>query len=445
MKDEKMRNCRRALYAALFAAVALFPVVYLCCNALMSPSEIAKYYEPVRPDYDGSSWAHLHLIPEKISLESLYGVFLSRPDYLLKFWKSFLPGVIVAAGQCVVSCMAGFAFARYEFVGKKSLSAVLLVLMLLPVQVTLVPQYLVLERLHLLDTWGAVALPLIFSPLGTLWMQYVFQKMPDAPLEAARLDGTSDFGLLFRIAAPMSKGAILCLFTISFIDAWNVVEQPMTFLENQRRYPLSVFLSVVNDTNFSLSFAGGVLALVPVFLLFLLTGRNLAEGLDAHGGESDPVIRRKNVRRMEGGVWRQRSGRRSRGRMRSRAGVFSVLVLLVLAVCTGTSFLIERRNLTEVTVAEPERQVLSDGQAYANVVPSDCVFQLADGRSAVYIIEQGEGLFGPQTVVRERIVTVLRRDGAKAALNGAYSGGIQMALSFGNRLRDGQAVRVRQL
>ncbi len=440
MKDKKMRNCRRALYAAVPAAVALLPVAYLCCNALMSPSEIGKYYEPVRPDYDGASWARLHLLPEKISLESLYEVFLSRPDYLLKFWKSLLLSVIVAAGQCVVSCMAGFAFARYEFAGKKTLSAVLLVLMLLPVQVMLVPQYLVLERLHLLDTWGAIALPLIFSPFGTLWMWYVFQKMPDAPLEAAGMDGTSDFGLLFRIAAPMNKGAVLCLFTLSFIDAWNVVEQPMTFLENQRRYPLSVFLSVVNDTNFSLSFAGGVLALIPVFLLFLLTGRNLAEGRDAHGAEADPVVRREGFRQMEGGLWSLRCGGRKESRPRRRAGVFSAMVLLVLAVCTGASFRIERRNLTEVAAAEPEWQLLSDGRTYANVVPADCVFQLADGRSAVYIIEQSEGLFGPQTVVRERIVTVLRRDGAKAALNGAYSGGIQMALSFGGRLRDGQAV-----
>lgn len=424
MKSERVRDQRRTWAAALTAAVVLFPVVYLCCNALMSPSEIGRYYEAVRPGYDGVSWARLHLIPDKFSVESLFQVFVSRPDYLLKFWKSLLLCAIVAAGQCVVSCMAGFAFAKYEFAGKRLLSAVLLVLMLLPVQVTLVPQYLVLERLHLLDTWGAVALPLIFSPFGTLWMRYVFQKLPDAPLEAARLDGASDFGVLLHIAAPADRGAVLSLFALSFIDSWNVVEQPMTFLEDQSRYPLSVFLSVVNDTNFSLSFACGVLALIPVFLLFLLTGRDLAEGLEGSGGEGEPA------------AWREAA----RGKKKD---LFAAAVLLALAVCTGASFLVEQKNLTEVAVAEPGRQVLSDGQVYANVVPADCVFRLADGRSAVFVLEQSEGIFGPQTVVRERIVTVLKQDGGKAALNGAYSGGIRLALFQGAPLRDGQAVKVR--
>lgn len=225
----------------------------------------------------------LHLLPDVFSLESLYQVFLRRPDYLMKFWNSLLLCGMIVAGQSVVSCMGGFAFAKYSFRGKNVLFFLLIILMMMPVQVTLVPNYIVLDKLQLLNTRWALILPAAFLPFGTFLMAQIFKSVPDEILEAARLDGASTRQILLRILIPAGKGGFISLILLCFIDAWNMVEQPMVFLKEATQYPLSVFLATVNEANFSLSFACGILAMLPVLLLFLFFSEELVEGIEFSG------------------------------------------------------------------------------------------------------------------------------------------------------------------
>lgn len=266
----------------LLSLLVLFPVVYMLCNSFMSPSEVSRYYNPAF-DKSGSMNAVIHLVPDIFSVESYYQVFLRRPEYLMKFWSSLLLCGCILAGQAAVSCMGGFAFAKYRFRGRKILFFILILLMLMPVQVTLVPNYIVLDWLGLLDTYWALILPMAFAPFGTFLMAQIFRSIPDELLDAARLDGASTAQVLVRVAVPAGKGGVISLVLLGLVDSWNMVEQPVVFLKDSSRYPLSVFLASVNDRNFPLSFACGVLAALPVMLLFLFFNEELVEGIEFSG------------------------------------------------------------------------------------------------------------------------------------------------------------------
>lgn len=288
MKRKSIRIRRSAASLAtgviffLLSLLVLFPVVYMLCNSFMSPSEVSRYYNSAF-DKSGNMNAVIHLIPDIFSMESYYQVFLRRPEYLMKFWLSLLLCGCIIAGQVVVSCMGGFAFAKYRFRGRKILFFILILLMLMPVQVTLVPNYIVLDRLGLLDTYFALILPMVFAPFGTFLMAQIFKSIPDELLEAAQLDGASTAEVLIKVAVPAGKGGVISLILLELVDAWNMVEQPVVFLKDSSKYPLSVFLASVNESNFPLSFACGVLAALPVILLFLFFNEELIEGIEFSG------------------------------------------------------------------------------------------------------------------------------------------------------------------
>lgn len=210
-------------------------------------------------------------------------LLVRRPDYLLKFWKSLALCLGVGICNLVVSCMSGFAFAKYRFRGRSALYFLIILLMILPIQVTLVPNYIILDRLHVLDTWAALALPCIFTPLGTVLMAQVFRSVPDEILDSARIDGADTKTVLWRILVPAAKSGAISLLLLVFVDVWNMVEQPMAFLKDSAKYPLGVFLAIMNETNLPLSFAGGLLAILPVLLLFLYFQEELLAGLEFIG------------------------------------------------------------------------------------------------------------------------------------------------------------------
>ena len=264
------------------ALAILLPVCFTLLGSLMSPGEIEHYFGPVYAE-TAEQAVRLHLLPDRLSLESWYQVLLRRPDYLIKFWNSLLLCTAIVLGQLTVSCMGGFAFAKYSFPHKQVLYYILIILMLMPVQVTLVPNYIVLDWLGLLDRWACLVLPVALAPFGTFLMTQVFKSVPDELLDAARLDGASTGQQLVRIMIPAAQSGVVSLALLAFIDAWNMVEQPVTFLQDASRYPLSVFLASVNSENFPLSFACGVLALLPVLLLFLFFQKELVQGIEFSG------------------------------------------------------------------------------------------------------------------------------------------------------------------
>ena len=255
----------------LFSVFFLLPIIYTVSNSFMSSAEINGYYGP------GS--AEFHLIPDYFTLEAYKEILWDSPFYLVKFWISILLSVLIVIGQLFVSVTAGYAFAKFEFWGRDVLFFIVITVMMMPYQVTLVSNYIVLDGMGLIGTYAALVLPAVFSPFGVFLMRQMISAMPTDIIEAARLDGAGELRILWKIVLPYSKSGVTALVVLSFIDSWNMVEQPIVFLNNPYRYPLSIFLSQVSANNPGAVFACGVLAMLPVLLLFAYCKDDMIRGI----------------------------------------------------------------------------------------------------------------------------------------------------------------------
>jgi multiple sugar transport system permease protein len=275
----------KVTFLALIVLAILFPVVLTVTNSFMSEDEIGRHYEALNEDDSASAHKNtaIRLIPESVTLSQYGEVLLKRPKFLLHFWNSVkltLPAII---GQAVIGTLAGFAFAKLAFPGRDRLFFVYLLTMLMPFQITLVPNYLVADKLGLLNSYGAIVLPGIFASFGVFLMRQFMAGIPDAYLEAAKIDGAGHLRSFLHIVLPLAKPGVAALFLLSFVDNWNMVEQPLLFLTEQTRQPLSVYLANIAEGARGVAFAASVLYMTPMVLIFLYGEEHLVEGIQMSG------------------------------------------------------------------------------------------------------------------------------------------------------------------
>ena len=273
MRKKILRVCFTGI-SVLIILFIVFPVLYMLLNSFMSSSELTSYY---------ADSASFHMIPDKLSLEGYYKILIHSPEYLRKFWISLLISGAIVLVQFVFSAMAAFAFAKVRFRGKKLLFFVFILMMLLPVQTVIVPNYLLFDNLKMINTYWCLIVSGSFMPLGTVLLTQGFKAVPNELIEAAKLDGAGTLRILWQTMMPVAKGSVICLLLLTFIDAWNMVEQPVAFLNEVSQYPLSVFLAYFNKENLALSFSCGILSLIPGLLLFLYYRDELSDGIEVTG------------------------------------------------------------------------------------------------------------------------------------------------------------------
>lgn len=158
------------------------------------------------------------------------------------------------------------------------------ILMLMPYQVTLVPNYLVAEKLNILNTYWAIWLPGIFSPFAVYLLTKFMKRIPVGVMEAAQIDGAGEWQIYRLICMPLCKGALCSAAILVFIDYWNMVEQPLILLSDAEMHPLSVFLSKINSGEIGLAFAVATIYMVPSLLVFLYGEEYLVDGITYQGG-----------------------------------------------------------------------------------------------------------------------------------------------------------------
>lgn len=268
------------LCLTLISLLFVLPVVLTVACSFLSPQEVQRVFGPLLGE-DGT--AVFGALPQGFSLMGYYEVFFATPDYLAKFWVSLLLAVGAILGQMVISCMGGFAFAFYDFPGKRLLYSLLCLFMLIPLQVTLLPNYLLLDQLGALNTYWALLLPLAFAPLGTFLLTQIFRSVPADILHAARLDGAGTLQVLARVLLPCGKGGVSTLVVLTLIESWNMVEQPLIYLQDVGSYPLSVFLASQYMENLPFQFVCSVLSLLPLVLCFLYFGGDVLRSAGRKG------------------------------------------------------------------------------------------------------------------------------------------------------------------
>ena len=259
-------------------------------NSFMASSEISANYGSVFATNDSggkvyiSEKVNLKFIPDMVSFSQYTTVLLKSPEYLLKFWNSVILVGPIVVFQLIVASLASFGFARYQGRIREIIFFGYIILMLMPYQVTLVPNYLVSDWLNLLDTNWAIWLPGIFSPFAVFLLTKFMRRIPTSVIEAAQIDGAGEWQIYRRICLPLCKGAICSAAILVFIDYWNMVEQPLILLTDAEMHPLSVFLSKINAGEIGLAFAVATIYMVPSLLIFLYGEEYLVDGITYQGG-----------------------------------------------------------------------------------------------------------------------------------------------------------------
>ena len=277
------------IFAAVAAVIFLLPTVLTITNSFMSQTEINANYGVVFNSVTDSKTfisktVNLKFIPDIVSFSQYFSVLFKTPDYLLKFWNSAILTVPIVIFQTVVALFASYGFSRLTGNLKEIIFFVYIILMLMPYQVTLVPNYLVSEKLGILDTRWAIILPGIFSPFAVFLLTKAMKRIPKTYFEAAMLDGANEFQIFTSICYPMVRSAVFSVLMLVFIDYWNMVEQPLILLSDESMHPLSVFLSKINSGDTGLAFAVAVIYMMPSLLMFLYGEDYLVEGITYSGG-----------------------------------------------------------------------------------------------------------------------------------------------------------------
>ncbi len=273
----------------LVSVTLLFPIIFMITNSFMSAGEIEKAYSAVADSSlleqrgDVLKFVSFELIPEKITLIEYYHVLLRRPDFLLKFWNSVLLTAPIVLGQLLVASLAAYGFSKLKYPLSSKIFFIYIIAMIMPFQVTLVPNYIILRKLHLIGSSLAVILPGIFSTFGVFLLRQFMILIPDEYCEAAKIDGSGYLKTFTGIILPQCKGALAALAILVFIDNWNMVEQPLILLNDERLHPLSIFLSKLNAFDIGISFACGVLYMTPAILIFFYGENYFIEGIELSG------------------------------------------------------------------------------------------------------------------------------------------------------------------
>ena len=278
------------LWCGIFAVVFLMPTILTFANSFMTKEEITANYGSVfeKSEQGGKKFiserVNLKLIPDKVTFDQYATTLFKSPDYLLKFWNSVIITVPILIFQVAIAAFAAYSFMRTRGRIKEAILFVYIFVMLMPYQVTLVPNYMVADALGILDTRWSIILPGIFTPFSIFILTKAMRRIPKSLIEAAKLDGCGEWRIFSRICLPMCKGALFSVAILVFIDYWNVVEQVLIMMPNEDAQPLSVFLSRINAGEIGLAFAVATIYMVPAILLFLHGEEYLVEGITYSGG-----------------------------------------------------------------------------------------------------------------------------------------------------------------
>jgi len=216
-----------------------------------------------------------------------YTRLFDRLDFPRYFWNSTLIAVMITLSNLVFCSMMGYALAKLRFFGRDKLLLLVLGTMLIPGSVTLVPLFVLMSKLNLVDNIFAVILPAAAGPVGVFLMRQFMLSIPDELLEAGRVDGAGEFFLFWKVVIPLSAPALAALAILTFLPAWNALLWPLVVLTSEENFTLPVALAIFARGQFAADYgllmAGSVVLVVPVILLFLLLQRHFTQSFTMSG------------------------------------------------------------------------------------------------------------------------------------------------------------------
>ena len=263
----------------LLAILLMLPIAVTLIYSFFSPEEI-RTYMATRNSYTPGSLMEIRLVPEQVSLMQYYRLLITDQTILRFFINSALYAIAITAGQLLILPMLSYGLSCFRFRGRDLIAFGIVLLMVLPFQVTMVPNVLTLRALNLLNTPWAVILPMLVLPFSAFLLRQYMLNIPRELLEAGQIDSAGVFRCFLQIVLPMSKPVIGTMIALSFAECWNLVEQPLTYLTLRTDlHPLSVVFSQLTENVTGIEFAGASLFILPALFVYLIYQDDIMEGI----------------------------------------------------------------------------------------------------------------------------------------------------------------------
>jgi multiple sugar transport system permease protein len=275
-KDRHFGEAHPNLFAYLILGLGLVvvmsPFIWMALSSVKGEGEIRR----VPPTW----W------PEAPTLDNFRELF-ARLDFPQFFANSTIVAVSVTIGNLVFCSMLGYVLAKFEFGGKKLLFRLVLGTLMIPGMVTLVPLFVLVANMGLVNSYGGLILPFLAAPFGVFLMRQFFFAIPDELIDAARVDGASEARIFLQVVMPLSKPALATLAIITFLGSWNNFLWPLVVATTEDKYTLPVALALYstgqNQTDYGILLAGAVVVVVPVLVVFLALQRHFVQGIAMTG------------------------------------------------------------------------------------------------------------------------------------------------------------------
>ena len=265
---------KTVLYVVLTLGVVamVFPFIWMVLGSFKTNAEIRR--------------SPLGFLPENPTLDN-YAQLFGRLDFTTFFTNSVIVAVFVTLGNIVFSSMVGYALAKLEFAGKRLLFGMVLGTLMVPGVVTFVPLFVLTSNLGLVNSYPGLILPFLITPLGVFLMRQFIGSLPDDIIEAARIDGASEWRIFLRVIMPLCGPAIAVLTILTFLGSWNNFLWPLVVATSEEKYTLPVALALYsvgqNAAQYGLMMAGAVVVVIPVLLVFVVLQRYFVQGIALTG------------------------------------------------------------------------------------------------------------------------------------------------------------------
>ncbi|MGP4039041.1 carbohydrate ABC transporter permease [Gracilibacillus sp. D59] len=275
--NKKLKKSIEYFFLILLACIFIFPMLWMVVSSMKPEAEIyldMGGIQSLLPSLDVSQWF--------LTYKELFSRF-NVPQYVI---NSIIYAVTITVGSIMVNAMAGFAFAKFEFRGKKLLFGILLVLLIVPVETIIITQFTVAHTLGILNTRLAVVLPMIGNMFFIYLFRNFFKAVPDEIIESVKLDGANNWIVFWKIILPMSKPAVATVGTLSFIASWNDYLWPLMVLTDTDKFPLQVAITNINTTQ--PVYTNQVMAIltistIPLIIVYILAQKYILQGLGGTG------------------------------------------------------------------------------------------------------------------------------------------------------------------
>lgn len=281
IRERGNRFGKAAVELCLIAAALIMvsPVLFLVTGSLMGTKEAMEYLGPVLSDTEGFvTW---RLVPLYPTLRNVVGLLLDSPEFFRMFWNTMKIAAGTVAGQLLFAVPGAWGLSRYEFPGRKLIYKLYILLMMMPFQVVMLSEYLVLDRLGVLDELSAIVLPAIFSTFSVFLMYRFFAEIPKEIIEAARVDGAGEWQIFIWIGLPLGSTGIVSALLLQFLECCNMIEQPIVFLKEKEAWPLALYLPEIDAPRIGLAFTASLVSLLVPLFLFWMGKDYLEEGIAA--------------------------------------------------------------------------------------------------------------------------------------------------------------------